>query len=288
MLTTHALGVWALLKLDSVPYAILSHGNDLHYSITTKADERVARSLLGNASLILANSRYTADHIRKAGHQRPIEILNPGVDETHFRPGLDTAQIRHAYGLNGHRVLITAARLVAKKNVNAVLRALSDVVKRVPDVLYLIAGDGKEREHLERLCDERGLGPYVRFLGHIDHSQLPALYCASDLYVMPSYTAEGDIETFGISFVEANACGIPAIGGRTGGIADAIVDGETGYLVDPHDIPALAETMVRLLTDVELAQRMGQRGRERAEHELSWRKVGIRLQDYLRGIALVS
>jgi phosphatidylinositol alpha-1,6-mannosyltransferase len=141
---------------------------------------------------------------------------------------------------------------------------------------------------LEATCDERGLRPYVRFLGHVDHSQLPALYCASDLYVMPSYTAEGDTETFGISFVEANACGIPAIGGRTGGIADAIVDGETGYLVDPHDVAALAQVIVRLLDDEQLARRLGQQGRERVERELSWRRVGLKLQDHLRSVALVA
>ena len=139
VLTTHALGVWALLKLEGVPYAILSHGNDLRYSVTTKADVKVARSLLGNARLILANSRFTADHIRQAGHRRPIGVLNPGVDEKQFHPDVDTTQVRQVHGLNGHRTLITAARLVAKKNVGAVLRALSTVVERVPDVLYLIA-----------------------------------------------------------------------------------------------------------------------------------------------------
>ncbi len=282
-MTTHALGAWLLRRLAGVPYVILSHGNDLRYSVSTKADRYVARLLIDNAATMLGNSRFTADRIREMGYQGPVEVLNPGVDPVHFHPDVDTSAVRQEYGLDGRRVLLTTARLVARKNVAGVLRALPQVLAVVPNITYLIAGDGEEREHLESLCEELGLRHYVRFLGYVENSRLPALYCASDLVVMPSYEVKstGDMETFGISFVEANACGKPVIGGRSGGTADAVIDGETGLLVDPNDVDAIARCILRLLTDRDLARRLGENGRRRVEREFSWQQVGRRLEAML-------
>ena len=278
--TTSALGALILRRLWDVPYVILSHGNDLTQTISNRVDELAARFLLHNATLMLGNSRFTVERIRQAGYKGPVEVLNPGVDPARFHPEVDTTRVRQQYNLDGRRVLLTTARLVAKKNVDGVLRALPKVIEQVPDVLYLVAGDGEERGRLEALRDELGLRSCVRFLGHIENSQLPALYCASDLFVMSSYEVKGsgDIETFGISFVEANACGKPVIGGWSGGTVDAVIDGETGLLVDPHDVDGIAEAIVRLLTDCELAHRLGENGRRRVERELNWEKVGGRLE----------
>lgn len=285
-MTTHALGALALHKLWGVPYVILSHGNDLRYSVSTRVDEIVAHWLFDNVALVLGNSRFTIERIREIGYTGRTEVLNPGVDSAYFNPGLDTTEVQQKYGLDGRRVLLTTARLVAKKNVDSVLRALPQVIERIPDVLYLVAGDGEERERLERLCNELGLGPHVRFLGHVENSQLPTLYCASDLFVMPSHEIEttGDIETFGISFVEANACGLPVIGGRSGGTVDAVIEGETGLLVDPHSVDEIAGAIIRLLTDEQYARTLGKNGRQRVEHELSWEKVGEKLDGHLSSV----
>lgn len=282
-MVTHALGALALRWLWSIPYVILSHGNDLTYAVHTRTDEKVARCLLRNSALMLGNSRFTADRIRQVGYKGPIEVLNPGVDLARFYPRVDTVKVRQQYNLDGRRVMLTTARLVVKKNIDGVLRALSRVIMQVPEVFYLIAGDGEERERLEVLCDELALRRYVRFLGNIENRQLPALYCASELFVMPSYEVEatGDIETFGISYVEANACGLPVIGGRSGGTADAVIDGETGLLVDPHDVDEIAAAIIRLLTDRELTRRLGENGRQRVEQELTWGRVCERLEAYL-------
>lgn len=281
-MTTHALGALVLPRLWGVPYVVLSHGNDLRYSISNSIDEQVLRLLLRGAGLTLANSRFTADCIRQAGYKDAIEILNPGVDLSMFHPGVSACAVRQKYLLDGRRVLLTTARLVKKKNVHSVLQALPRVIDQVADVHYLVAGDGNEREPLEALRDELGLQAYVTFLGQMEHSQLPALYCASDLFVMPSYDAGGDIETFGISFAEANACGLPVIGGRSGGTGDAVIDGETGLLVNPHSVDGITAAIIRLLSDQELARRLGKNGRWRVERELSWDKVGERLESYLK------
>lgn len=285
-MTTHALGALVLRWLWGVPYVILSHGNDLRYSVSTRTDAMVAHWLLGHAALMLGNSHYTIQCLREIGYKGKAEVLNPGVDVVQFHPGVITSDVRQRYGLDGHQVLLTTARLVAKKNVEGVLRALPQVIEQVPNVLYLVAGGGEERERLERLCDELRLRSQVRFLGHVENRQLPGLYCASDLFVMPSYEVKGsgDIETFGISFVEANACGLPVIGGRSGGTVDAVIDGETGLLVDPYDVDAISTAIIRVLTDRALARRLGENGRRRVERELSWDRVGERLERYLESV----
>ena len=280
-MTTHSLGALALSKLWGVPYVILSHGNDLTYSIFTRTDRIVGRWLLRNAEMMMGNSRFTAKLISKTGYKGHIEILNPGVDQGRFCPEVDTTEVRKQYSLDGRKVLLTVSRLVAKKNVDAVLHALPKVIKHVPNVLFLIAGDGGERENLERLTDKLEVQRHVRFLGHIKHDHLPALYCASNLFVMPSYASEQDRETFGISFIEANACGLPVIAAQSSGMNEAVVEGETALLVDPFNIDEIATAIIRLLTNRELAQRLGANGRRRVEQEFSWEKVGKRLESYL-------
>ncbi|MGR3303167.1 MAG: glycosyltransferase family 4 protein [Candidatus Scalindua sp.] len=282
--TSHALGVFFLHKLLGIPYVILSHGNDLtRYSIHTKADEVIARLLLNNASLVFANSRFTAECLQKRKYSGRIEILNPGVDVKQFHYQVDTGDICKKYELEGRCVLLTVSRLTAKKNIDGVLRVLPKVIQQIPNVLYLIVGDGEERENLKALTDKLHIRQYVHFLGHTENSKLPALYCSADVFVMPSYVTKdtGDIETFGISFIEASACGKPVIAGKSGGVADAVIDGKTGIFVDPHSVNEMADAIIRLFTDKNLARRLGENGRRRVEKELNWEAVGNTLNNII-------
>jgi phosphatidylinositol alpha-1,6-mannosyltransferase len=205
-------------------------------------------------------------------------VLNPGVDVAGFYPNVDTSKVRHKYELDGRRVLLTVARLETRKNVESVLRALPKVVVKVPNILYLVVGDGEERERLEALCDDLGLGPYVRFLGYIENSQLPALYCASDVFVLLS------IETFGISFIEASACAKPVVCGSSGAATEAVIHGETGLIVNTHNLDEIATAIVCLLTNQELARRLGENGRRRVEQKFTWEQVSKQLVIYFETV----
>lgn len=286
VMSTHALGCLFLKFLFGIPYAILTHGNDLRYSCSTTVDATVVSYLLNNASLVLCNSRFTDETLRKKGYSGKSEILHPGVDTGIFHPDIDISEIRGRYHLNGCKVILTVARLVEKKNIAGVLRALPKVIQAIPNVLYLIIGEGEKKEALEKLSGQLRVRDHVLFLGRIENNLLPRYYCACDLYVMPSFEEKRskDIETFGISYIEANACKKPVIGGRSGGVVDAVIDGETGLLVNPHNIDEIADAIIRLLKDSELARRMGENGRARVEKELSWEKVGDRFIEFLQNI----
>lgn len=282
-MTTHAFGAIVLKYLKKIPYAILVHGNDLTYAINTKIDKILGRWLLNNASLIMCNSYFTANCVRIAGYKGQVEVLNPGVDLVQFHPGADTTEVRNKYGLNGRRVILTVARLVPKKNVESVLQALPKVIEYFPDLLYIVVGEGPDRERLEKICDELKLRPYVHFLGRIENSLLPALYCASNLFIMPTKgteTVEGT-ETFGITFIEANACGLPVIAGNTGGVADAVVDGETGLFVDPCNVSEIARAMILLLSDMQYSRKLGENGRRRIETYFNWQNIGAKFELFL-------
>jgi len=285
VISMHGFGALIAKKVLGIPYIVLSHGGDLGHLAVEGIDRWATHKILMNASLILANSAYTKQLIKKRGYNNErIFVLNPGVNTRLFNPEVNCDALREKYDLKNKKVLLTTARLVAKKNIERVLKALNQVTAQIPNIHYLVIGDGEERARLEELKDGLGLRSHVCFLGDIKNSQLPAFYVAADLFILPSCEISGDIETFGISFIEAGACSKPVIGGRSGGISDAVIDGKTGLLVDPHNISEISETITRLLTNKELALKLGLNGRRRVEEEFDWSKVGERLENYLKQV----
>src|SRR5437773_1079083 len=160
------------------------------------------------------------------------------------------------------------------KGMDTVIAALPAILARAPDVRYAVAGTGPDRERLEQLAHKLGLGDRVRFLGGVSDRELPALYNLASVYVGASRRAERlGVEGFGIALVEASACGRPVVAGNSGGIPDAVRDGETGFLVPPEEPAAFADAICRLLADPAAAQRMGQNGRRAVETYFNWDRV---------------
>lgn len=218
-------------------------------------------------------SRYTAGLLRRLGvPDNRLHVVPNGTDPERFRPGGRDA-VRRRRGLGERPVLLTVGRLVPRKGIDTVLRALPTIIAAVPDVAYLVAGTGPDRERLEQLARHLDVLDAVRFLGHVAHEELPAHYSAADLFVMPAREAPPDVEGFGLVFLEANACGTPVVGARTGGIPDAIVDGETGMLVPPSDPDTLARAITGLLSDPERLARLGEQGRAHAVHAANWDRI---------------
>ena len=174
----------------------------------------------------------------------------------------------------GTRWLVTVARLQRHKGMDTVIAALPAILARAPDVRYAVAGAGPDRERLEKLTHKLGLADRVRFLGGVTDQDLPALYNLASVYVGASRRSERlGVEGFGISLVEASACGLPVVAGNSGGIPDAVQDGETGFLVPPEDPAALADAICRLLGDATLATRLGGNGRRAVETHFNWDRV---------------
>ena len=192
----------------------------------------------------------------------PIHIVNPGVDVARFPSGLTAAEARKRLGLDSAGpVLLSVARLVEWKGQDTVLRALPAIRQAFPGVHYVMAGDGPYRHDLQRLAETLGVAGATTFPGFVTDDDLPLYYAAADLTVLPAGVRPGlPAEGFGITLVEAAASGRPVVAGNVGGTADAVVDGVTGLLVDPYDAAAVADAVLRLLGDPELAARHGPGG----------------------------
>ncbi len=287
LMSTQGLGVLAATIRRQLPYAILTHGNDLWSNRRSLIDAVASSVLMRQAGLLLANSEYTANVIRSRVRHIPVEVLNPGVDTHRFRPGLDTSAVRREYSLRDRQVVLTVGRLVARKGYAQVLRALPRVIQHVPQLLYLIAGSGPQEARLRHSVSCLQLHDHVRFLGHVPANRLPELYCASDLFVMPciSMDHEHDVEGFGIVFSEAAACGIPVIAGNSGGAAEAVEHRRTGLVVDGRDVAAIESAMVRVLCDADCADRLGRAGRLRAERKLAWPSQCASLEQMLNRLS---
>ncbi|MCK4322985.1 MAG: glycosyltransferase family 4 protein, partial [Armatimonadetes bacterium] len=148
---------------------------------------------------------------------------------------------------------------------------------------YVIVGTGEEKENLQQLVKQEGLSEFVTFWGGVTDAELGALYHAADLFIMPSRDMNGKSrEGLGLTYLEAGLCGLPAIGSRSGGIPDAIVDGETGLLVNPEDAAQIANAIIRLISDEAIAQRLGQNAGRRVLDDFTWERVAERFQAALK------
>jgi len=277
-----------LQRRYGVPYGVIVYGTEL-LLLDAKIrrsvfKRRTAAGIFGNAAVVVAISRYTADLARGLlqALDRPdlaarVELVPLGTTPSRFRPGVDARAVRAKYGLTGAPWLLTVARLEWHKGIDTMIRALPAVRAVHPAARYAVAGVGERRPQLEQLVAVLGLGDAVRFLGEVPDDELPALYNAADLYVGASRRHDLLVEGFGISLVEASACGLAVVGGRSGGVADAVREGETGVLVDPDDPLAVAAGVNVLLADPELRGRLGAGGRRAVETYYNWDRVSADL-----------
>lgn len=266
-------------------YGVLVHGGDLlkelHKIHHSRLARRTAKALLGSAVAVVANSQYTREQaqtvLRELGLDplaETVRVVPLGTDPEHFRPGVETREVRARYRLNGDHWVITVARLEPYKGIDTMIKALAQLRKGGTDVRYLVVGVGKKRREYKKLAQGLGLADHVRFVGNVPDADLPGLYNAAVAYAGISRRADGTrIEGFGVALAEASACGLPVVAGRSGGLAEAVRDGESGFVVDPDDVGAVAEALSRLLTDQLLARRLGQAGRKAVETYYNWDRV---------------
>ncbi|MEK6732735.1 MAG: glycosyltransferase family 4 protein [Candidatus Omnitrophota bacterium] len=281
-------------RLLDIPYVLHAHGAEFLDAKKTLWDkikyglfrDKIKRLVFKNAKKVLAVSRYTKTIVIKSGaDEENVEIIPNGVDIDVFKPNLDCSYVVSKHNLENKRILLTISRLSEYKGHETMIRLMPQLLKKVLDIVYMIIGTGEYRSALESLVQKLDLQKYVIFTGFIDNETLPLYYNACNIFVM--LTKErldlGLFEGFGLTYLEANSCEKPVIGARTGGIPDAIIDGKTGYLVDPDNGQEIIGRVVSLLENAELAKRLGEEGRQRIIREgLMWEPIGRKVYDILK------
>lgn len=259
-------GTWiglALRKLYGVKLVIYVHGEE----ITTVTGGRLMgdkrKDFLHAADRVVAVSSFTCDALTRTMDVSPgrISLIQNGVDTERFYPAPPNAQLIRKHNLIGKKVVLTVARLVPRKGVDMGIRAIARLARTRSDFHYLIVGEGESRAELEKLIADHQLEKMVTLVGKAGDDELVDYFRLCDVFLMPNRTMpDGDTEGFGLVFREANACGKPVIGGRAGGVVEAVVDGKTGFLVDGTNEAEIAGAVERLLFDPVLAREISAHG----------------------------
>lgn len=273
VLSTGVVGLLLKMFLKK-EYVVYIHSADILEYRGMPVVKHVLSAVLTHARQVVANSRFTRGHLLELGvPEGKIVIIHPRVDSERFKAAADT-RVLERYGVRGKSVLLSVNRIVERKGNDKVIESLPEILRACPDTVYVIAGNGPDGGRLRTLAHDFGVADHVIFAANADSEEIVAWYQACDVFVMPSREIpdKGDAEGFGIVYLEANACGKPVVGGRSGGVADAVVDGETGLLVDPHSPTDIARAVIRLLQDPAFARQLGGQGRLRAENDFDWRR----------------
>jgi phosphatidylinositol alpha-1,6-mannosyltransferase len=266
-----------------IPYVVWVHGEEVSMYLRYWGKRALMPEILREARAVICNSTFSRGQAHMAGApSERLHVVNPCVDAGRFRGPFDTSDLRERFGLAGKKVLLTVGRLTRRKGHDHVLQALARLRRR--DVVYLVLSDGELEAELHNLTAELDLTDVVRFVGPVPSAELPRYYAASDAFVMANRTLpNGDVEGFGMVFLEASASGLPVIGGRSGGVVDAVLHGETGLLVDGSSVTDIADAITTVLDDDEARARMGARGREWARQRFGWERAARQVREICAG-----
>ncbi|MFI9120932.1 glycosyltransferase family 4 protein [Streptomyces bikiniensis] len=275
----------ALRRAGARRLVATTHGHEAGWA-QLPAARQLLRRIGEGTDTITYLGEYTRSRIASAltpaAADRMVQ-LPPGVDEKTFHPGSGGDEVRARLGLSDRPVVVCVSRLVPRKGQDTLIRALPGILRRVPDAVLLIVGGGPYEKDLRRLAVETGVAGSVRFTGAVPWAELPAHYGAGDVFAMPCRTRRGglDVEGLGIVYLEASATGLPVVAGDSGGAPDAVLDGETGWVVRGGSPEETADRVATLLLDPGLRARMGERGRAWVEEKWRWDLLAERLRELL-------
>jgi len=275
----------ALRRAGAERLVATTHGHEAGWAQLPAARQLLRRIGQGTDTLTYLGE-YTRSRIATAltpeAAGRMVQ-LPPGVDEKTFHPASGGDEVRARLGLTDRPVVVCVSRLVPRKGQDTLIRAMPRILAAEPDTVLLIVGGGPYEQDLRRLARETGVDASVRFTGAVPWSELPAHYGAGDVFAMPCRTRRGglDVEGLGIVYLEASATGLPVVAGDSGGAPDAVLDGETGWVVRGGVPAEAADRIVALLQDAELRRRMGERGRQWVEEKWRWDLLAERLKALL-------
>lgn len=267
------------LPLDSLLYRLAGQATKTRLKdleVRIRKEKTIER--LQQVDAVVANSEWTKGQLIKEGiSESGVHVVTGGVDTTIFHPSVNERRVRREIDLpEDARVILTAGNLVMKKGFDTVLRVVANLTTKWPSLRYVIVGDGRYETRLRNLAADLGVDDNVIFAGRKDQKDLCRYYQAADVYVQVSR------ESMGRTYIEAGACGTPVVAARVGGVPSVVRDNVNGLLVeDPLNREDIAEAVDRLLTDVDLRQRLGGAGLEMARESFSWEQVAARFEELM-------
>lgn len=262
-----------------IPYIVCTYGMEI---ATWSASKRIRKQLirvLQNADAVLYINKKTKEELLALGvPEEKLMLQYPGIDVENLQVPQNSHDTLKKYNIQTPYI-ISVGRLVARKGFDDLIEAYSHV--KIPIQLALV-GDGPERANLEHHAKTLGVSPL--FLGSVPDEELHALYAHASIFALTPKELPGDYEGFGIVYCEAAYFGLPVVGTRTGGVAEAIENGITGILALPNHPKSITEALEKLLKDPILATKYGEAGKKRVTDKFTWDVTMNTLKSFLANL----
>ena len=271
-------------RIFGIRHITTLHGSDINTIKKSKILSRICSFILHNSDEITANSSYTKKAILSIDDRakNKVEVVPMGVDINRFKSE-DNTNLKEVFG--AEYIILSVGRLIDWKGTKYLIIAMKEVIKKFSNSKLVIGGNGAEKGNLEKLIEELNLEGDVIFAGYIEDIDLPKYYDSADVFVLPSINIKGQTEALGVVLLEAMASGTPIIGSNVGGIPDIIKDGYNGFLVPEKSPEGLADKIIQLLSNKELAEKFSVNGLETVGERFTWEIVGEQfMQIYRRDI----
>ena len=266
------------LNLKKIPVICLAHGNELLFNDQNKRGR--IKKTLNKVNFIVANSNFTKDLVKNIiNSPKKLKIIYPGATD------LSNLKHKEIFGINGHPILLTLARLEKRKGHIEIIYSIEKLISEFPDIQYIIAGNGPELKKLKKIVKEKNLNKNIIFVGEVNENQKKYLFQKSNLMIMPTLDEKDNrsIEGFGISYIEAAFFAVPSIASNIGGTPEAVIDNFTGKII--YNISDLFPTIRELLLNQDKIKYLGKNAQKRAFQEFNWDKIS---ENYLSLINIIT
>jgi len=266
---------FVLSYLKSFKYAVFLHGLDFNATLNSPRKRFLSALILRRADKIICANNYTAGIVADfyPAACNKIKVVNPGVtgpDDEEINKISNTVDLDSQYNLSGRLVLLSVGRLVRRKGVDYVIKSIAQMSElEKKDLVYFVAGAGPDENYLKSLVATEDKNRII-FLGAVDEKDKWRWLKRADIFIMPARNIKGDVEGFGIVYLEANLMSRPVIAGNSGGVGDAVLDSYNGLLVEAENIASIKAAIIKLAGDAQLRKKLGEQGRERALKEFNW------------------
>ena len=262
-----------LRKAGAINIVALTHGHEVWW-----AKIPLFKGAITKISKSVDSLTYLGEFTKNAmlpavKDQSKLVKIAPGIDIDHFAPSAVDLDLIKKYRLQDRRVIVSVGRLVHRKGQDKLVEALPDILESFPDAVLLLVGEGPIKSMLEKLIRHHGVEHHVIFTGRVQFADLPKYIQLGEVFAMPSRDRFFglEVEGLGIVYLEASACGVPVIVGKSGGAPDAVLENKTGLIVDGTNPSEIAEAVCKLFSDQEFAKQMGRDGREWVVENWQWR-----------------
>jgi phosphatidylinositol alpha-1,6-mannosyltransferase len=261
-----------LKKKRGTPYVVFTYAMEINAWTATARNKRKLIKVLTNADRVVYINEVTKKELLHLGVQeKQLVKIWPGIDERFFADSTDS-EVLKKYNIQPPYIL-AVGRLIPRKGFDTLIEAFSEIEQtRFANVQLVIVGDGPEKESLQHVASDSFVQKSVVFLSDVPDADLPALYRGAHVFALTPRPVAGDIEGFGMVYIEAAAAAVPAIATVTGGVPEAVLHKETGIVVQPDSPSAVAEALSLLLSDTALRETLGRQAQKRAADQFRWKK----------------